>query len=86
MDPVDQAYQVRMVIQRLAVLDAVVLAQNRYAEVSAAIAGSADRDAARSVIARLLGVDAHTAARADRDEVIAHLRGAGVEPTSVSTP
>ncbi|OSY44137.1 MULTISPECIES: hypothetical protein [Pseudonocardia] len=94
-----------MATQRLAVLDAVVMAQDRYAEVSDAIAASADRYAARAAISRLLGVREDMAARAitelvwfrltvadrrqtreERDEIIAELRAAGVEPTWSSAP
>ncbi len=105
MDPADQAHQIHMATSRLELLDAVVLAQDRFAEVSAAIAGSSDKHAARAAVGRLLGVREDMAARAvtelhwfrltaddrretraERDEVIARLRAAGVEPTWSSAP
>jgi DNA gyrase/topoisomerase IV subunit A len=105
MDPVDQAHQIEMAKQRLEILDAVARAQDRYAEVSAVIAASADKYEARAAVGRLLGVREDMAGRAvteliwfrltaadrrqvreDRDEVIAELRAAGVEPTWSSRP
>lgn len=105
MDPVDQAHQIEMATQRLEILDAVVMAQDRYAEVSDVIAASVDKYEARVAVGRLLGVREDMAGRAiteliwfrltaadrrrvreDRDEVIAELRAAGVEPTWSSRP
>lgn len=103
-DSTDQARQIQLATQRLEILDAVALAQNRYAEVSEAIAASADKYEARAAVGRLLGVREDVAGavteliwfrltaadrrqvREDRDEIVAELRAAGVEPTWASGP
>lgn len=104
MDSTDQARQIQLATQRLEILDAVALAQNRHAEVSEAIAASADKYEARAAVGRLLGVREDVAGavteliwfrltaadrrqvREDRDEIVAELRAAGVEPTWASGP
>ncbi|WP_181784548.1 hypothetical protein [Pseudonocardia pini] len=56
MDPEERREQLTLATNRLAVLDTVVQAQNRYAQVAEVIAAAPDSDAAAAAVADLLGV------------------------------
>jgi DNA gyrase/topoisomerase IV subunit A len=56
--------QVRLATDRLEILDAIAAAQERYGEISDVIARAADKRAATTAIAQLIGVREDMGARA----------------------